>query len=204
MVVVILVYRMDPSSSTVFQGDNRIGFTAPPRLPHRRFDNTSIHMTKALASLGPNVLTVYSRCRMARWVYPFCPHSNLKYNHWKYNDCNAFNNPNKVLRNISQLSENDTIRPAYSIESLCKAAEGERTLGGYCGCIRWMVISQTVKPNVQEDIDYVIAHPHVIRWFIQNLDLYGGNNYTQPTKVDPFPYRIQERPYGDKNRNNYS
>ena len=64
-----------------------------------------------------------------------------------------------------------------------------------------MVISQTVKPNVQEDIDYVIAHPHVIRWFIQNLDLYGGNNYnsyTQPTKVDPFPYRIQERLYGDK------
>jgi hypothetical protein len=44
-----------------------------------------------------------------------------------------------------------------------------------------------VKPNVQEDIDYVIAHPHVIRWFIQNLDLYGGNpnnnnnNYTTTT-----------------------
>ena len=119
VVVVILVYRrlqiplsnytMDPSSSTVFQGDNRIGFTAPSRPPYRRFDNASIHMTKALASLGPNVLTVYSGCRMARWVYPFRPHSNLKYNHWKYDDCNAFNNPNKVLRNISQLSENDTI-----------------------------------------------------------------------------------------------
>ena len=153
VVVVILVYRrlqiplsnytMDPSSSTVFQGDNRIGFTAPSRPPYRRFDNASIHMTKALASLGPNVLTVYSGCRMARWVYPFRPHSNLKYNHWKYDDCNTFNNPSKVLQNISQLSENDIICPAHSMESLCKAAEGGRTLGGYCGCIRWMVISQT-------------------------------------------------------------
>jgi len=165
----------------------------------RRFDDASIHMTKVLATLGPNILTVYSGCRMARWVYPFRPHSNVVYNNWKHDDCNAIN-PDKILRNISQLSENDTIYVLHTrLRHFVEQLKLEELL------VDIVVVSgqwAKVTPNEQEDIDYVVAHPRVISWFIQNLDVYGGNNYSNATrlikrhpKVNPFPYGIQERPY---------
>ena len=171
----------------------RIGAVSP--FPPRRFDNASIHTTKVLATLGPNILTVYSGCRMARWVYPFRPHSNVTYNNWKHDDCNAVN-PNKLLRTISQLSENDTIyvlhtRLRHFVEQL-KLEELLVDIVVISG--QWALVAL----NEQEDIDYVVAHPRVICWFIQNLDVYGGNNYNNTglkrhPKVYPFPYGIQER-----------
>lgn len=173
---------------------SRIGVVSP--FPPRRFDNASIHTTKVLATLGPNILTVYSGCRMARWVYPIRPHSNVAYN-WKHDDCNAVN-PDKMLQKISQLSENDTIyvlhtRLRHFVEQL-KLEELLVDIVVVSG--QWALVA----PNEQEDIDYVVAHPRVICWFIQNLDVYGGNNYNnlrlkRHPKVNPFPYGTQERPY---------
>lgn len=174
-------------------GEGEEGTGAVPSFPRRRLDVASIDATVALASLGPNVLTVHSGCRIARWVYPFAPDPNPAHNHWKLDDCHAAE-PEKVLHHLSQLRENDTLYVTHA--RLGHFAEQLRAEGLGADVVVLSGQWSKVAPARREDADYVAGHPRVVRWFVQNADVYG--NGTGPGRgrgVEPFPYGVQERPH---------
>jgi hypothetical protein len=97
---------------------------------------------------------------------------------------------NQILCNASQLNENDTVYvPFTEVELFVNSIlEGVST--------NIIVISgdwQLVKPASNVSIHKLLTHPHVLKWFCQNLPKYGGPNPFHP-KIAPFPYGLHEDP----------
>ena len=136
---------------------------------------------------GGGLLTTHSSCRIARWLY---------LNEEGTNECYGERalEPERQLNNASQLEDNDTIFVPFSAIN--------RFLENIMGEIRCNVciisgMTQHTPPVSNAYIGLLLSSPQLIRWFAQNLPIYGGEDPRHP-KVSPWPYGLKET--GNKGR----
>ena len=136
------------------------------------------------------LFTTHSYCRMTRWLWTtrYTPgtrrvmkecHPKVQYPVWG----RMLHNSTDQLVKAEQLRDRDTVFvPITAIETFV-----ERILPSLTVSI--VVISgQTwiVPPAKESAIQSLVRNPKIIRWFCQNLSVYGGSDPRHP-KISPFP-----------------
>jgi hypothetical protein len=136
------------------------------------------------------ILTTRSPCRMARWIYTL---QNDEGTVGRDTEClwwpveRMLHNSSEQLLNSSQLAEGDTVFVPFT--ALRKFVDNILLDNVTVNIAIISGQTRVVPPANQSAIDQVVHHPRVLRWFCQNLPVYGGSNPHHP-KVSPFPYGL--------------
>jgi hypothetical protein len=146
--------------------------------PSSTGDQPRLTLKSLPLSRGGGILTVQSGCRMSRWIF------NGRECNWSSPQPTT----SQLLRNASQLGENDTIFiPFTEVERFVNTVLDQLTKNIVVISGDW----QYVEPAPNRAIHKLLNHTHVLKWFCQNLPIYGGANLFHP-KIAPFPYGLKE------------
>lgn len=141
------------------------------------------------------IFTTHSYCRMTRWLWT---EGRKNIPGTKLVDFECFeklqkperllHNSTEQLQDATQLRNWDTVFvPHSAIETFV-----ERILPNLTASI--VVISGQTRqapPANEKAIQNLLHHPKIIRWFCQNLSIYGGSN-PRHSKISPFPCEFSD------------
>lgn len=132
---------------------------------------------------GTRFLTTISGCRMARWLYVA-----------QDQECATVDSvQERVLHKITQLQNNDTVFVPHG-------APLEHFIDHFIDdlSVDIVVISGRTHNSYIDDqltynlkINLLLNNPHILCWFCQNVQRYGGGTLHHP-KLFPFPYGLKE------------